>query len=263
MGVCSRVPEGQKTNSGSKTLSETIFMSPLNPSTVGFRPEFLDFEQGIRVGNLEPNERITRLLKWALEERYGHSFVTDRWGRGVYWQWICFLPRADREAKSLSSKVNFGCAKFFIMMDRDEAVFKCGMQVERGYLKPPRNFPQIGLKDDWDWHRLVKGLTPGGRLTRELKRLVVREGFRLFVGNWDDAWTVKGKQFPSTRVLRKALNAAPPRDWAGFQVYYPMSPEEVRGSSGAELVEPMLAVFEEVTSAMNCCMQIALPTSAP
>ena len=55
---------------------------------VGFRPEFLDFERGIHVGNLEENQRITRILKLALEARYGQPFVTERWGRGVYWQWI-------------------------------------------------------------------------------------------------------------------------------------------------------------------------------
>ena len=36
------------------------------------------------------------------------SSVTDRWGRGVYWQWICWLPRANRQAKPVSHDVNFG-----------------------------------------------------------------------------------------------------------------------------------------------------------
>src|ERR1035438_8973859 len=48
---------------------------------VGFRSEFLDFERGIHVGNLQDNERITRILKLALEARYGQPFVTERWGR--------------------------------------------------------------------------------------------------------------------------------------------------------------------------------------
>jgi len=56
------------------------------PTGAAFRTEWIDFEKGIRVGNLEPHERITRILKFRLEEEYGTGFVTDRWGRGVYWQ---------------------------------------------------------------------------------------------------------------------------------------------------------------------------------
>ncbi len=227
-------------------------------AAIGFRPEFLDFGRGIRVGNLEPHERITRLLKTALEERHEQPFVTDRWGRGVYWQWICFLARANREAKPLSSKINFGCAKFFIMMDRDERLFKIGMQVERGFLKAPRNFRACELREDWDWHRLVHGLKDGSALARKLKRLVLKEGFRVHVGDWDNPWTVTRRNFPSVAQVRKALRDASPREWTGFQVYYPMSEPEVTGSSGRELVESMLAVFDEVTPMMNSCMQISL-----
>ena len=84
------------------------------PTGEAFRSEWIDFQRGIRVGNLEPHERITQILKFHLEQRYRTPFVTDRWGRGVYWQWICWLPRANREAKPISNKVNFGCAKLFI-----------------------------------------------------------------------------------------------------------------------------------------------------
>src|SRR3990172_814725 len=100
---------------------------------IKFRPEYLDFDKGIRVGNLEDDERITRLLKLQLEENFGEPFVTERWGRGVYWQWIGFLPRSNRTAKPLSSHVSFGCSKFFLTIDREERLFKCGLQVERGY----------------------------------------------------------------------------------------------------------------------------------
>ena len=83
---------------------------------IGFQPQFLDFRRGIRVRNLEDHERITRLLKLALEHGYGQSFVT--------------------EAKAVSNQASFGCAKFFLMMDTEEERFKCGMQVERGYICP-------------------------------------------------------------------------------------------------------------------------------
>src|SRR5512136_551040 len=88
-----------------------------------FRPEWIDFDRGIRVGNLEPHQRITQILKLGLESRHGASFVIDRWGRGAFWQWICWLPRANREAKPLSHDVNFGCAKLFIAVDQQERVF--------------------------------------------------------------------------------------------------------------------------------------------
>ena len=80
-----------------------------------FRPEFLDFQRGIHVGNLNDHERITRILKLALEARYGQPFVTERWGRGVYWHWIGYLPRANRLARnpyprmSVSAARNFSC----------------------------------------------------------------------------------------------------------------------------------------------------------
>ena len=148
-----------------------------SPQHTRFRPEFLDFRRGIRVGNLNDDERITRILKVALEARYRQPFVTERWGRGVYWQWIGYLAKANRTAKPLSSKVSFGCAKFFLMIDTDDQRFKCGLQVERGLLKAPPGQERFELRDDWDWHRLLQALKPKGAMERELKRLVMREGF--------------------------------------------------------------------------------------
>ena len=63
---------------------------------------------------------------------------------------------------------------------------------------------------------------------------------------------------PERKKVRQALEAAPKSHWAGFQIYYPMRESEVRGSTGLDLVESMLAVFREVTPAMNLCMQIEL-----
>ncbi len=130
------------------------------PTGEAFRPEWIDFERGIRVGNLEPHERITQILKYRLEQLYGTGFVTDRWGRGVYWQWICWLPRANRQAKPLSSAYNFGCAKLFIGLDREQRVFQFGLQVERGYLAASE-YAGNTLQKDWDWHRLVRRLAGG------------------------------------------------------------------------------------------------------
>jgi len=231
----------------------------LPTAAIAFRPEFLDFRRGIHVGNLEENERITRILKLALEACYQQGFVTERWGRGVYWQWIAFLPRADREAKPLSSHVSFGCSKFFISVETEEKLFKCGLQVERGYVKAPQSSRDCELRPDWDWHRLVKGLRPGTPVERELRRLVSREGFSLFAGSWETERAQFSKEnFPGVTKLRRLLDAAPKNQWAGFQLYYPMTEDEVHNATGLDLVESMLAVFREVTPLMNLTMQVQL-----
>ena len=216
---------------------------------VGFRPELLDFQRGIHVGNLEENERITRILKLALEARYGQPFVTERWGRGVYWRWSGFLARANREAKPFSSHFSVGCAKYFISLDPEERLFKCGLQVERGFLKAPRGSRDWQMQSDWDWNRLVEGLRPGSFLAKELGRLA-GEGFQVY------------PEAPSVTKLKRVLLAAPANEWAWLQVYYPMTEADVRIASGADLVDSMLAVFDEVTPVMNLCMQIKLAAAA-
>ncbi len=234
-------------------MSASLGLAP-----VAFRPEFLDFRRGIRVGNLEDHERITRILKLALESRYGQPFLTERWGRGVYWRWIGFLPRANRLAKPLSGHVSFGCAKFFISIDTEEHTFDCGMQVERGYLRPPAGNRACRLAPDWDWHRLLAALKPGGVLDGELKRLL-DEGFRVHAGSWEAQPQVFTRaDFPGVRRLRRILEAAPKSHWAGFQVYYTMEEPEVRASSGLDLVESMLATFDETVTLMNLVMQVRL-----
>lgn len=239
--------------------AKTDRFPPLPKGAIAFRPEYLDFERGIRVGNLEDNERITRLLKLGLEHRFRQPFVTERWGRGVYWQWIGYLPRANREAKPFSSSVSFGCSKYFVSMDTGEKLFQCGMQVERGYLKAPREYPGCRLRSDWDWHRLLEALGENGPMTAEVDRLVSKEGFAVRAGSWEAESAHMGRQksvdFDS---LRHALETAPARHWAGFQIYYPMRRREVQASAGVELIEAMLAIFDEVTPAMNSCMQVQL-----
>ena len=218
------------------------------PTGEAFRPEWIDFERGIRVGNLEPHERITQILKYGLEQKYETAFVTDRWGRGVFWQWICWVPRADREAKPISHDVNFGCAKLFITVDRGGKVFQSGLQVERGS-QPAR---------DYDWHRLLEGCRPGTVLDREMTRLVRREGFTARVIGSAGAASFDARSFRSAAQVREAARKTPRGDWAGFQLYYPMSHAEVRACSGMELVTAILGVFGEVTEAMNQCMQVRL-----
>ncbi len=225
-------------------------------TAIGFRLEFLDFQRGIRVGNLKDNERITRILKLALESRYGEPFVTERYGRGAFWQWIGFVPRENRAAKPISSDSSFDSSKFFLMVDTDEQVFKCGMQVERGYMRAPRESRRWKLEADWDWHRLLEALKPKSAMERELKRLVTRAGFMVYAGSWEEPAYFGRLDFPGMLKLRRLLQNAPKNRWAGFQVFYPMGKREVRGSTGVDLVDSMLAIFDEVTPAMNLCMQV-------
>jgi hypothetical protein len=240
-----------------KSKTEHSFSLPT--AAIGFKPEFLDFRRGIHVGNLEENERITRILKLALEARYRQGFVTERWGRGVFWQWIGFLPRANREAKPISSKVSFGCSKFFIYVDTNAKLFKCGLQVERGCVQAASDSKQFELRPDWDWHRLVKGLRTGSPLERELRRLLLKEGFSMCAGSWESQREVYSEQNPPvTAKLRRSIDAIPKDKWAGFQLYYPMTESDVMGSTGVDLVESMLAIFSEVTPLMNMTMQIQL-----
>jgi hypothetical protein len=138
-------------------------------------------------------------------------------------------------------------------------MFQCGMQVERGYVKAPRDFPECRLRSDWDWQRLLAALKPRSPLERELKRLVLREGFVLRGGSWELEPVLFSKaNFPSMRQLRARLQAASKTHWAGLQLYYPMSEQDVKTSTGVDLVDSMMAVFREVTPAMNLCMQIHL-----
>jgi len=224
-----------------------------------FRPEFLDFQRGIHVGNLNDDERITRILKLALEARYGQPFVTERWGRGVYWQWIGYLPRANRSAKPISSGVSFGCSKLFVQVDTDERAVDFGLQIERGYEKAPSERRHFELRQDWDWHRLLAALKHGSAMARELERLVRREGFLVHAGSWgEESVSFSGTNYAGPLKLKRALANAPKSLWAGFLLFYRMTENEVQSATGLDLVESMLAVYREVIPVMNLCMQIEL-----
>jgi hypothetical protein len=234
-----------------------------DPTGEAFRPEWIDFEHGIRVGNLEPHERITQILKFHLERDYGTGFVTDRWGRGVYWQWICWLSRANRAAKPLSSSYNFGCAKLFISMDRAARVFQSGLQIERGVARGTPEYPGTLLEKDWDWHRLMKACRDDAAVNAELRRLVRTEGFVVEVGDFEKGLKLDAKTFTSAADIAAAGRAAPPGKWASFQLYYPMPEKELRGCTGAELVLAVRGVFQEVIAVMNASMQAPLERVRP
>jgi hypothetical protein len=233
-------------------------VAPGEPTGEAFDVACIDFENGIRVGNLEPHERITRILKHHLETTHGVPFVTDRWGRGVFWQWICWVPRPNREAKPVSHDANWGSAKFYISINRELRIFEPGMSVERGYAAGPESRKSWGLKDDWDWHRLLRQCTKGSALDEELRRLLKNEGFTVLVMGGAGTVRFDAHTYTSALQVRNAAKKCPPREWAGVNVYYPMPESEVRASSGYELVKAVEGVFAQLVPAMNQCMQVPL-----
>jgi hypothetical protein len=239
-------------------LARTAGARPGEPTGEAFQTDWIDFDHGIRVGHLEPEERITQILKYHLERDYGTGFVTDRWGRGTYWQWICWLSRANREAKPISSSYNFGCAKLFISMDRAARVFQSGLQIERGIAQGKAEYPGTLLQNDWDWNRLLARCTRGGVLERELERLVRREGFVIEAGDIEGSVRLDASSFRSAAEVRAAARKARAEHWASFQLYYPMPEKELRACSGRELVQAVRATFQEVIPVMNACSQVGL-----
>jgi hypothetical protein len=233
-------------------------VAPGEPTGEAFDSSWIDFENGIRVGNLEPHERITQILKRHLETVHEIPIVTDRWGRGVFWQWICWVPRPNREAKPVSHDANWGSAKFYISIDREERVFESGMTVERGYVSGPESRKAWGLKDDWDWHRLLSRCGKGSAFDGEVRRLLTKEGFVVSVAGGAGRVRFDADSFVSTLQVRNAAKKCPPRDWAGVNLYYPMPEAEVRSCSGYELVRAVEGVFAQLVPAMNLCMQVPL-----
>jgi hypothetical protein len=219
------------------------------PTGQAFRTSWIDFEHGIRVGNLEPHERITQILRWNLEERWTTRFVTDRWGRGVFWHWICWVPRENREAKPLSNTINWGCAKFYIMMDHDRDAFAFGMSVERGtQKKPPR---------DYDWHLFVEQCRRGSALDQVVRCLVHEEGFSVALYGAAPV-RFEGNAFTSLDQVRRAMEKVPRGGFLGFDLCYAMPRAEVHGEKGADLVQAILAGFAATAPAMNLCMAVPL-----
>ena len=94
-------------------------------------------------------------------------------------------------------------------------------------------------------------------LDREIGRLVRREGFTArLTGGTTASFTAEN--WESSRQIRQAARKAPPDQWEGFQLFYPMGASEVRACTGHELVQAILGVFAEVAEAMNQCMQVRL-----
>jgi hypothetical protein len=176
----------------------------------------------------------------------------------VYWQWICWVPRANRAAKPVSNDVNFGCAKLYISQERTKHLFQCGLAIERGIPAGSPSIPSILTKPDWDWHRLMKQCAAGTELEKELRRLIVREGFSASILSSKGPVTFTKATFSSATQIRDAARKAPRDAWAGLDVFYPMTEQEVRAGTGYDLVQGIMGAFAEVVPLMNLCMQVPL-----
>jgi hypothetical protein len=141
-------------------------------------------------------------------------------------------------------------------------LFKTGLHVERGRLGPPEEPSSYQLKEDWDWHRLIQAIHGKSKLYLQLRRLVQEDGFQIYCGTRETGTHFDDERFPSADVMKEALLRYEDPDWVVFQLYYPMTPQEVQGSSGTDLVESILAIMQEVAPVMNECMQIRLATRA-
>jgi hypothetical protein len=107
------------------------------------------------------------------------------------------------------------------------------------------------LAPDWDWYILLKALDQPA-LSVVIKRLL-REGFRVRAGAFS-ALTEYHRKDWDVKACRRRLQRFASDEWGGFQLFWPMPEKEVRSSSGMELVQATLAVFEALTPAINLCM---------
>jgi hypothetical protein len=219
-----------------------------------FRRTFLDFQRGIRMGNIEPNQRITQILKAYLEDRHGTRFITDRWGRGVYWRWICWLPVESRRAKPLSSKVNFGCAKFYVAINLEGQTFEAGLQIERAPMVPGVSW--VHTQTDWDVHTLVRGLKGRTKIAREIARLVRQEEFTVRSGPFMEQVTYTSATYRGPAPLARAMREMAVDQWGGFQLCCEFSRDEVQAMTGSEIVAAVGDIFDELVSLGNQVMTV-------
>ena len=95
-------------------------------------------------------------------------------------------------------------------------------------------------------------------LDKELYRLLKREDFVVEVCDFESNSVFTKTNFQSAGEIRNAAKKYSGREWAGFQLYYPMAETELLTCSGFELVQAICGVFDEVIATMNYCMQVPL-----
>jgi hypothetical protein len=79
----------------------------LPAASLGFRPDFLDFQRGIRVGKLEDNQHITGILKFVLESEYGQPLSPSAAPQPAHCSAPC-RQAAPRRATKRKSSISAG-----------------------------------------------------------------------------------------------------------------------------------------------------------
>jgi hypothetical protein len=247
------------------TRKKRVVAAPPLPVHPAFKREFLDFERGIRMGGLEPQERITQIIKYDLVSKHHQDFVIDKWGRGRFWQWICWICRANRDGKPISGGLSFAAAKFYLSLESDPRQLTAGLQIERARLRPARGAgpDEVYAAEDWDFYRLVKGLKAGSPIDAELRRLVTREGFTVHVGGTEGGLTLRGRKWAGAAVIGRACREIPAEAWGWFQCCYAIPEKELLMMNGSEIVAAVVAIFDELTPLMNRITSEAYLTEAP
>ena len=221
-----------------------------------FRTRWIDVERGIRVGHLEEHERITWILKQRLGERYNDRFIIDRWGRGVYWQYIWFVPERNWKAKSIGGPGHFASAKYFIAVDQDRRIFQAGLFIESGHQRD--NDPRHVRTREWDWHRFMRHLARDKAFRTTLTRLIRKDGFEARVGFGKEVTLFDAARMKRIGQVLGAIRRKAPGDWTVVSVYYPMDEKELAATPGPALIDALLTVFDELAPLLNACLKIPL-----
>ena len=68
LAICESCPPMKRSRAPARWLARAANDSPAAelPTGEAFRSEWIDFEHGVRVGNLQPHERITQILRFHL-----------------------------------------------------------------------------------------------------------------------------------------------------------------------------------------------------
>ena len=71
-------------------------------------------------------------------------------------------------------------------------------------------------------------------------------------------WAFAADTYKSAGQLKRALRKVADDDWASFQLYYHIPYTEVKRLAGPEFIETVCAVFDELTAAMNCVVEVPI-----
>ncbi len=221
-----------------------------------FQTNWIDMDRGIRVGHLEEDERITWILKQRLKESFGERFLIDRWGRGVYWQYVWFVPEGNWRAKNIGGSGHFASAKYFISVDQDRRVFQAGLFLESGHQKD--SDPRFVRTRQWDWPRFTRRLARDTQFRLALSRLIRKDGFELAVGFGEDRVIFDSARFRGPGSILSEIRRRPAGGWTVVSLYYPMLEDELQRTRGPAVVDATMAVFNELLPIMNGCLKVGL-----